>query len=68
MPKFTVIVTRDVTESAFLTVEADDEDKAHALAMEKADAAEQVGGPILTYERDECATSDPYITGCNEEE
>ena len=60
MAKFRVIVTRDVTESAFITVEADSEEAASELVLEQADG--------LAYERDECATSDPYVTGCDEEE
>jgi len=68
MPKFRVIVTRDTTESAFITVEADDEEQANERALERAETAEKIGGPNLGYERDDCSQSDPYVTGCDEEE
>ena len=68
MPKFRVVITRDTTESAFITVEAEDGDEAHVLAIERAQAAERIGGPVLGYERDDCSQSDPYITGCDEED
>jgi len=63
MPKFQVIVTQDTTESTFVTVEAASEEEAAEKATTLADKF-----PLSKWERDECANSDPYVTGCDPEE
>ena len=67
MPIFEVVVTRDTTESAFIKVEAASADEARAKVQEEIAASEHWSdGPEYFYERDECATSDPYITQVEE--
>lgn len=63
MKIYQVIVTRDTTESAFIAMEAEDEKQAKALAMERAKTI-----PFSAWSRDECATTDPYVTGCDEKD
>ena len=63
MPKFRVIVTRDTTESAFLFFEAESEEQALELALGRAETM-----PLSGWARDECSTSDPYVTGCDEDD
>ncbi len=66
MPKFEIIVTRDTTESTFVTVEAKNEDEAREKIEGELADSESLFGPTYHYERDECATSDPYITHVEE--
>jgi len=61
--KFTVVVTRDTTESAFITVEAEDEDTAKDLALKKSGNLD-----FRQWYRDYAALTDGYVTGCDEVE
>jgi len=61
MRKFSVIVTRDTTESCFLYFEAESVEQAHELALERAERM-----PLSGWGRDDCATSAPYITEVDE--
>jgi hypothetical protein len=63
MSKFKVIVTRDVTESAFLYFEAESKEQAHELALGRAEEM-----PATGWMRDDCSGGSPYITGCDEED
>jgi nicotinamide mononucleotide (NMN) deamidase PncC len=58
MPKFTVILTRDVTESCVIEVEADSEE----VAAEMAHEALSQGEGDWTVDDGSCGTSSPYIT------
>ena len=62
MSKFRVLVTRDITESAEVIVEAEDEDAAGDLATQMA-----LDG-MVTWDYDEGSSGSqpPYITGCEE--
>lgn len=63
MATFQLIITRDITESTFLTVEAKDANEAEKLGMEK--LRNQDG---TVWEVDDLpAKSEPYITGVTEE-
>lgn len=64
MPKYTMIVTRDVTESALVTVEADD-----AVAAEEAALAAIMDAPALTWEIDDGSwdQGNPYVTETTKE-
>ncbi len=64
MKTFSVIVTRDITESCVVTVQAEDEDAAKDLAIDKALASKE--RPENEWHTDESA-GDPYVTGCDEE-
>ena len=65
MKFFTVIVTRDTTESTTLTIEAHDEDAAGLVALEaiRRDATGLVWEPDDTPN----ASSDVYVTDVSEE-
>lgn len=60
MKKYSVILTRDVTESRTVIVEAKDHEHAHDLAMKVAELGE--------FERDSNCYEDPYVTDCVEVE
>lgn len=64
MPKFIVILTRDITESCSTTVEADSADEAHEAAMEWLAHAENPGWEV---DDGSCGTSPAYITDVSEE-
>lgn len=66
MSRYKVAVTRDTTETAFVTVIAESLVDAKAKGVRYGKEAETIGSGIkpLEYERDECATSGPYITCC----
>ena len=67
MPEFIVVVTRNTTESAFVPVTAATKEEARAKIEAELPASEHhLFGPDYFYERDECATSDPYITSVEE--
>lgn len=55
---FRVIVTRDVTESAYLCFAAESEEQAHELALERAEEMPSTG-----WMRD---TGSSYIADCEE--
>lgn len=60
MPKYSIILTRDVTESTTVEVEADTPDQAEALALET-DASS------VTWAIDDGNVwPDPYVTGTEE--
>lgn len=62
MPKFTVIVTRDTTESCQIEVEAEDRAEAEERALETSKSGD------VTWEPDDTpnASADHYVTGCDE--
>ena len=64
MPKYTTIVTRDVTESTYVTVEADDADAAEEAAL-----AAIKNAPALTWEIDDGSwdQGNPYVTDIAQE-
>ena len=66
MRNYTVIVTRDVTESCVVKVTAESEEEASELAVEKA----HKGEVEVDWELDmgSCGTQPAYVTGCDEEE
>jgi len=55
MPKFAVCVTRDVTESAWIEVEAEDAEEADLLALERARDSD------IEYILDDCSGGAPYL-------
>lgn len=58
MPKFNVLVTVDVTQSAVVPVEAEDRDTAIQLALEEA----RSNGSVYEWSNDDCGGSwKPYI-------
>jgi hypothetical protein len=59
MPKYQVMVTRDVTETAVFYVEADNEDAADEKALKITKEGEG------KFEIDLC-NAKPYVTGCEE--
>jgi hypothetical protein len=63
MPKYTVIITRDITESTVIEVEADNHDAAEELAYNT--LLQQESG---TWEVDDGSwdNSDPYVTDVSE--
>lgn len=64
MPKFTVTVTRETTESTTIEVEAADASEAEDLALEQASADY---GANVEWSHDECSgmQSEPYTTNCD---
>lgn len=64
MPKFTVIVTRDTTESCEIEVEAESQEAAEQAGLQTAldFPGEQEWLPDDTTN----ASKDPYVTGCEE--
>lgn len=59
--KFQIILTRDVTESAVLEIEASSQEEAEEMAMSKPDLD-------LSWSRDDNAPADRYVTACDEAE
>lgn len=61
MPKYRVPVTRDVTETAFIIVDAETVEEAQEGAI--AEARNDAGGNAYSWERDDCYNSErqPYI-------
>ena len=57
MPRFTVLITRDVTESTVVMVEADD---AAAAALDKLQESEDA---VWTVDDGSWNNSDAYVTG-----
>lgn len=57
MPYYRVPVTRDVTETAYITVEAETPEDAQRAAL---DHAQQSTAPVA-YELDDCTGGEPYI-------
>jgi len=59
MPTYEVILTRDVTESAVITVEASDADAARLIVWER---------PVdpSDWETDDCSAGTPYFTDVTE--
>ena len=64
MPKYTVIVTRDLTESTIVEVEAVNEDAAELAAFEKVINAPVFDGTYPNWEIDDGSWghSSPYVT------
>jgi len=61
--RYQIIITRNTTESATVYVYADSTEEADKKALDVAIESEKIGGPAaIPYVRDDCATSDPYIT------
>lgn len=62
MPKFTVIVTRDTTESCEIEIEAEGQDEAEEAALARSKDSS------IEWEPDDTpnASADHYITGCEE--
>lgn len=59
MPRFTVLITRDVTESTSVTVEAADAAAAEAAALKALSASSDA---IWTLDEGSWNSGDPYIT------
>lgn len=64
MPKFTVILTRDITESCVIEVEATNIRDASDLAMQKLGETDNPGWEV---DDGSCGTSPAYITDVSEE-
>ena len=62
MKFFTVIVTRDTTESTILTIEARSKAEASEIAMDQAQSNE-----TLPWEQDDNFPGDVYVTDVSEE-
>lgn len=62
MPKYSVIMTRDATESATVEIEADSPEEAERLAREKP----RYEIDALKWELDENADPNVYVTDCTE--
>lgn len=60
MPRFVVLITRDVTESTSVTVEAVDAEAAEAAAFTALSASSDA---IWTLDEGSWNSGDPYITG-----
>lgn len=62
--KYSVIVTRDCTESAVVKINASSPEKAQEKALSMAIKND---GADLEWEADDCSgmQSDPYTTGCD---
>lgn len=56
MPTFHVIITRDITESVVVKIEAGSEEQAEAAALDMF-----FSGIVLDWKKDDCL-SDPYVT------
>lgn len=65
--RYSVIITRETTESTVVIVEADDESEAEDLALELA-SADYGSGVIWTPDDSSGMQSEPYATGCDEVE
>ena len=59
MPRFTVLITRDVTESTSVTVEEADAEAAQAAALKALSASSDA---IWTLDEGSWNSGDPYIT------
>lgn len=57
--KFTVIVTRDVTQSSVVEIEADDQEQAEDMAL-------GLGRDEYDWELDDINDPKPYVTSCEE--
>ena len=69
MPKFNVIVTRDITESVCLEIDAIDGADAEAFALAMAQGSIPMPEGIeWEIDADSLQTGDLYITGCDESE
>ena len=64
MRRYSIIITRDITESCVTQVEADSEDEAREAAMEWLAECDDPGWQI---DDGSCGTSPAYITDCTEE-
>ena len=62
MPKYSVILTRDATESASVEIEADSPEEAERLAREKPES--EIAD--LDWELDAIAGANVYVTNCEE--
>jgi hypothetical protein len=60
MSYYEVVVTRDTTESTIIEVFADSVEEAHIAAINRAKELD-----LTCWDRDEMATSEEYITGCD---
>lgn len=65
MPRFTVIVTRDTTESTSVVIDAADADEASEKALDIS-----YNDPYIKWEQDYTpnASDDHYVTGVEEDE
>ena len=63
MPRFTVIVTRDTTESVIVEIEAENADEASEKAIDYS-----YNNPNIEWEQDDTpnASSDHYVTNVEE--
>jgi hypothetical protein len=63
MPRYEVIITRDITESTVLEVEADNQSEAYNAAYDAL-----YGRTDIVWEVDDCSwdNSDPYVTNVSE--
>ena len=59
MPRFTILITRDVTESTSVTVEAADAQAAEAAALKALSASSDA---VWTLDEGSRNSGDPYIT------
>lgn len=66
MKKFTVIVTRDTTESTAIEIEAANESDAEDMALELA-SADYGSGVVWEHDEYSGMQSEPYTTGVTEE-
>jgi len=64
MPLYRVLVTRDITESRHVKVEAPDEEEAMELAVERAHNGDGGDDP-WEIDVDSCGSSPAYVTGCD---
>ncbi|MBF0093062.1 MAG: hypothetical protein HQL34_00805 [Alphaproteobacteria bacterium] len=60
MPRYTVIVTRDITESTIVVVDAETEDQAEEAALEKLRNDTEAQWDV---DEGSWNNSDPYVTG-----
>ena len=67
MTFYEVIVTRDITESCTVRVEADDPEAAQELAVEKVQNGDADDSP-WEIDMGSCGSSSAYATGCTETE
>lgn len=64
MPRYSIIITRDITESCVTHVEADSPGAAHEAALEWLSQCDDPGWQV---DDGSCGTSPAYITDCSEE-
>ena len=66
MPKYEVIMTRDITESCTVVTEAENEEQAAENAFEACVYAPQGGDTCTKWVTDDMSADHPYDTGIQE--